>query len=170
MNTILIGNLISFVGCSLMVIIGLIKEKKKILSVQCIQFSIQGIANLVLGGYTGFIANIVSIIRNLVFSRFKITTTLKMAFVALQLILSASSLIGGGFIHWLPIIAVVLYTWYLDLESEVLLKLVMIVCQICWLIYDIYMQNYVSTVFDIFTIISTTAGIYLILRSKRTQK
>lgn len=170
MNTLLIGNIISFVGCSLMVMIGLIKEKKKILATQCVQFSIQGIANFVLGGYTGFIANIVSIIRNLIFSRFKISVPLKMAFVALQLLLSASSLVGGGFIPWLPIIAVVLYTWYLDLENEVLLKLVMIVCQICWLIYDICIRNYVSTAFDIFTMISTTVGIWLILRDRKTQK
>ena len=65
MNLVIIGNIIAFLGCGLMVLVGFIKEKRRILSVQCIQFTLQGASNLILGGYSGFIANVVSILRNL---------------------------------------------------------------------------------------------------------
>lgn len=165
MNTILIGNIIAFVGCSLMVFVGLIKEKKRILSVQCLQFAIQGASNLILGGFTGFIANVVSIIRNVVFSKVRSTVALKMLFVAVQLLLSAGSL-GDGVISWLPVLAAALFTWFIDVESEVILKIVIIVTQILWLVYDLCHTNYVSAAFDVFTMISTVVGIYLILRDK----
>ncbi len=52
MNPILIGNIISFAGAIIMVLIGLIKERKKILSAQIAQFALMGLGNLVLGGVT----------------------------------------------------------------------------------------------------------------------
>ena len=47
---ILIGNIIAFAGCGIMVLVGLIKQKKRILAVQCVQFVLQGAANFILGG------------------------------------------------------------------------------------------------------------------------
>ena len=66
MYYLVIGNIISFAGAIVMVLIGLIKERKKILSAQIAQFSLMGLGNLVLGGPTGFITNMVSIVRNLI--------------------------------------------------------------------------------------------------------
>jgi len=167
--TLLIGNIIAFVGCSLMVLIGFIKEKKKILYAQCVQFSLQGAANLILGGTSGFIANVISLLRNLVFSRFKSSVPLKMAFIAVQLLLSVSSL-GDGFYSWLPIIATVAFTWYIDTPSEVILKAVIIFTQLLWLVYDFHISNYVSMAFDVFTMISTSVGIYLIIRDAKKKQ
>lgn len=168
MNTILIGNIISLLGCVLMVCIGLIKEKKKILSAQCLQFVFMGAGNLILGGFTGFIANLVSLVRNLVFTWKQSSVPLKMAFVALQLLLSARGL-GGDVISWLPVLATVLFTWFIDLKSEVLLKIVILICQVMWLVYDFFHHNYVSMSFDVLTMISTTVGIYLIMRDAKTK-
>ena len=150
MNIIIIANIISFLGCGLMVLVGLIKEKRRILSVQCVQFTLQGASNLMLGGTSGFIANIVSIARNIAFSKLKNTVWLKLLFIALQLVLSWSSLISG-LIHWLPFLAAVLFTWFLDVKSEVRLKIVIISTQIMWLIYDFVHMNYVAVAFDCFT-------------------
>ncbi len=166
MNLIIIGNIISFIGCSLMVLVGFIKEKRRILSTQCVQFALQGVANLILGGISGFIANIVSIIRNLAFSRWKSTLWLKLGFIALQLLLSLGSL-SEGFISLLPIISTILFTWFLDTKSEIKLKIVIISTQVLWLIYDFAHLNYVSVAFDIFTMISNFIGIQMILRSRK---
>ena len=166
MDLIIIGNIISFAGCGLMVLVGFIKEKRLILSTQCVQFALQGAANLILGGVSGFIANVVSILRNLAFSRWKSTIWLKLGFIALQLVLSVSSL-REGFISLLPIASTILFTWFLDTKSEVKLKTVIISTQVLWIIYDLVHLNYVSVAFDIFTMISNFIGIQMILRSRK---
>jgi len=166
MNIVLIGNIISFVGCALMVYVGLIKEKRRILSVQCVQFCIQGAANLMLGGVNGFVANVVSILRNLAFARFRNTPWLKLLFIALQLLLSWKRL-GTGPIEWLPLLASVIFTWFLDLKNEVHLKIVIIIAQVMWIIYDFVYMNYVSVTFDCFTVVSTIIGIFMILRDRK---
>lgn len=165
MNTLLIGNLISGIGCLLMVGIGFLKRKSHILAAQCVQCAFMGFGNLILGGVSGFIANIVTILRNLVFVKCRNTTALKLFFIALQILLSLGSL-GSGLIGWLPILAAALFTWFLDTQSEAKLKIVILTTQVMWLIYDIYYRNYVATAFDVMTMISNVIGLRMILRGQ----
>lgn len=167
--SIIIGNIIAFIGCGLMVYVGFIKEKRRILSTQCVQFALQGVANLILGGVSGFIANIISILRNLAFSKWKSTLWLKLGFIVLQLALSLSTL-DEGFVALLPIASTILFTWFLDTKSEVTLKIVIITTQILWLIYDFIHLNYVAVAFDIFTMVSNFIGIRMILKDKAGEK
>ena len=74
MNIVLIANGVALVGALLMAGIGLLKKKEQILLVQCVQFAIQGAANLMLGGMTGLISNGVSIARNLFCLKFEYTS------------------------------------------------------------------------------------------------
>ena len=161
MPIVLFGNILSFAGCTLMVLVGLIKDKRRILYTQCIQFTLQGAANLILGGTSGFIANIVSIVRNLVFSKWKSSLWLKIGFIILQLLLALSTLAEGA-ISLLPIASTVLFTWFIDTKSEVKLKIVIISTQILWVVYDFIHLNYVAVCFDCFTMISNFIGILMI--------
>lgn len=165
MNTLILGNFISLVGCTLMVAVGFIKEKKKILFVQCFQFAFQGIANLILGAYAGFISGMVSIARNLVFSKFKSTAALKLIFIAAQIAFSINPS-SFSLIECLPIIATVGFTWYIDTESEITLKKVIIATCSCWLIYDLLYLNLVAMAFDAFSMISNFIGIMMIKKEK----
>ena len=70
MNVVL-GNIISLAGCIIMILIGFIKSKQKIMFAQCVQFTLQGISHMVLGGVSGAIGCAVSILRNIVFSKVK---------------------------------------------------------------------------------------------------
>ena len=162
MNLVVMANLVSMVGCVLMVAIGFMQKRRTILLAQCVQFSILAAANLMLGAMTGFISGGIGIIRNLVFLKWENTRFLKLIFVAVQLVLSLSVGIHS-FIDWFPIISTVLFTWFLDVKSEVRLKLVMIVAQSLWLIYDLVYLNYVTAVFDALTITSNLIGIMMIL-------
>lgn len=161
MNTLLIGNLISGIGCLIMVGIGLLRKKSHILIAQCVQCGFMGFGNLILGGTSGFIANIVTILRNLVFVKCKSTAALKIFFIALQVVLSLGSL-EDGLICWLPIFAAALFTWFLDTKRTSTLKLVIITTQVMWLIYDIYYRNYVATTFDVMTMISNLIGFFMV--------
>ena len=166
LNIVLIANGISLMGALLMVGVGLLKKREQIILVQCVQFTLQGVANLLLGGATGLIANIISIARNLFCLKFEYTAVWKATFLAVQVALSAGSN-EMGFIGWLPVIGVAIYTWCLDLKDEVKLKLVMIIGQIMWVVYDFTLMNYVASAFDMLTMGSNVIGIWLILRDRR---
>ena len=166
MNMMVIGNLVSLAGCLLMVAVGFIRKKSHILAAQCVQFGFMGFGNLLLGGTSGFISNMVGIARNLVFAKFRTTTALKIFFILLQLLLSLSSL-GDGLISGLPIIAAAIFTWSLDTKSEAKLKVVIITTQVLWLIYDLYYRNYVATTFDVLTMGSNIIGFFMVRKSRQ---
>lgn len=161
MNPILIGNAVSMIGCLVMVGIGFLKKKSHILAAQSVQCAFMGGGNLILGAWGGFTANVVSIIRNLVFAKYSITLWLKLLFIGLQLVLSVSTL-DGSLIAWFPILAAAIFTWYLDTKSEVTLKLVIIGTLVMWLVYDLYHYNYVSAAFDTATILSNSIGLWML--------
>ena len=165
MNILLIGNAISMIGCLIMVGIGLLKKKSHILIAQSFQCLFMGAGNLILGGVSGFICNIVTIIRNLVFLKFRNTTFLKVFFILLQLVLSWSSL-SAGFISWLPLIAAAVFTWCMDTQSAAKLKICILCTQVMWLTYDLYYRNYVASAFDVMTMISNLIGLYMVCKKK----
>ena len=170
MNTVLIGNIVSFIGCILMVGVGLVKKKEHVIRVQCVQFVIQGAANFILGGVTGFIANLISIARNLWFARREGTVKVKLFFIGLQAVLSLFFLDAeAGIIGWFPLFSAVVFTWFLDIKSDAAFKVVILAAQVFWVVYDFYYSNYVSCTFDIFTMISTTIGLCWIIKDARTK-
>ena len=165
MNILLIGNAVSMIGCLIMVGIGFLKKKSHILIAQSVQCAFMGAGNLILGGVSGFIANVVTILRNLVFAKREVTTALKLFFIALQVVLSLGSL-GDGFICWLPVLAAVVFTWFLDTKSAATLKVVILFTQVMWLIYDIYYRNYVAATFDVLTMCSNLIGFFMVRKTK----
>ncbi len=165
MNILLLGNGISMIGCLIMVLIGFLKKKNHILIAQCAQCLFMGVGNLILGGISGFVCNIVTILRNLVFIRFRNTTFLKVFFIGLQFVLSISSL-SAGWISWLPILAAALFTWFMDTRSEKLLKIIILLTMVMWLTYDLYFRNYVASSFDVMTMISNLIGLYMVSKKK----
>lgn len=165
MSPFLIGNLVSGIGCLIMVAIGLLRKKSHILIAQCVQCGFMGFGNLILGGVSGFICNIVTIVRNLVFLRFRNTALLKVFFILLQLVLSLGSL-KAGLISWLPLIAAGIFTWCMDTRSAARLKICILFTQVLWLIYDLFYRNYVAAAFDVMTIVSNIYGFFLVRKQK----
>lgn len=162
----LLGNAISLAGCVLMVAIGFLKKKEQILGAQCVQFALMGTGHLVLGAVSGVISNVVSIARNLVLTKVENRAWVKVVFILAQ---TALTLLfsGGKLIEWLPVIAVVVYTWFLDIKNPVAFKMMIIGLQVLWLVYDFYYRNFVAFSFDLFTIASTTIGIFMIRREAK---
>ena len=162
----LLGNAIALAGCVLMVAIGFLKKKEQILGVQCVQFALMGAGNLVLGAMAGVISNGVSIARNLVLMKTENKTWIKVTFILVQAVLTLF-FSSRELIEWLPVIAVVVYTWFLDIKNPVAFKLMIIGLQVLWVVYDFYYQNYVAFTFDLFTIASTTIGIFMIRKDAK---
>jgi len=166
MNALLLGNIICFIGALFMVAIGFIKQREKILIAQSLQFAIMGAGNLILGGVSGFISNMIGLVRNLFCLKHELPLWLGCAFVALQAVLTFSTN-SIGLMGWMPVVAALLFTLSINSKNEVVLKGAIILGEMCWLLYDITMHNYSSVMFDIFTIASNAYGIFLLKRGKK---
>ena len=159
----ILGNAVAMVGCVLMVLVGFLRKKEQILIVQCFQFGILGIGNLILGGMSGFISGVVSIVRNLVFARTGGSRNWKIAFIVIQTVLTFMT--GWpGLIGCMPLISGIILTWFMDARSDLEFKIALIAAQVTWVIYDWHYRNYVAFTFDIFTILSNLWAIRMIRR------
>lgn len=166
MNIILIANAISLIGAGLMILAGLIKSKRNILLTQCIQFTLMGVSNFLLGGISGTISNVLSILRNLFTFRWTLTPLWKFIFIAVQ---AGLTIVGNtlGWLGWIPVVSVASLTLILDTKNEILLKAVIIFGLVLWVIFDLALLNYVSAAFDVFAIVTNLIGIRLILRQRK---
>jgi len=165
---IILGNAVAMIGCTLMVLVGFLRKKEQILTVQCFQFGFLAVGNLILGGVTGFISGMVSIVRNLVFARTGGSRNWKIAFIVIQ---AALTFLTGwpGLLGCLPLISGIILTWFIDTKSEKVFKIAIIAAQVTWVIYDWHYRNYVAFTFDIFTILSNLTGMLMIRRNAAKQ-
>lgn len=166
MTAVIIANIISFVGSLIMVTMGLLRTKKQILLAQCAQCGLMSVSNILLGGWTGLVANVLTVLRNLVCFRRPFTAALRIGFIALQILLSAFTN-TLGLIGWLPVGASVLFTWFMDGEDPLRLKAAIIGAQAMWLVYDLTILNYAGAVFDALTMVTSGVSIFTVLRSRK---
>lgn len=157
-KTILIANAIALAASCIMVGIGLIRDKRRILLTQCAQFGLNAVSNLLLGGVSGSISNVIAIVRNLWCVKRDMSLPLKIAFCVFQCALTVL-VSRGGALEILPILATCVYTFALNTKSPVFLKGVMAFTQAMWLVYDFQYKNYVAFTFDAFTICSVLVSI-----------
>lgn len=165
MDRVLIGNAVFFIGALIMIATGFIRNKNRILGVQCVQFAVMGIGQAILGGFTGAITNLVSILRNLFGIRTKFGLPFKLVFCAVQIGMTFF-VAPKTLIDWFPTMSACLYTWFLDIKSAIIFKVIMILCQVLWVVYDFIIQNYVGMVFDVSTMVSLGAGIVMLQKAK----
>ena len=154
----IIGNVIALIASILMVYSGVLKEKKKVLYIQSIQIILYAIGSLVLNGITGFIVNIINFIRNILCYKDKLGLIEKIILSVLALVLTIL-FNNKGIIGYLPFISASVYLWLMTTKDIVKFKLLIIFTLVLWIIYDLTIQSYTATVFDILTIITNIVGI-----------
>ena len=166
-RTIIIGNIVGLVGSALMVVIGLIKTKKKILIVQIVQTAVFALSNFILGGVSGVIVNAVTVIRNVFVLKKPFTLPAKLFFIAAQVVL-AFLFRSEGIIYWLPVMAGCIFTYFLDSENDMVIKIAIAFAQAMWAVYDFSIMNFTTFAFDVFAIISNIVGIVLLNKERHT--
>ena len=165
MNNIIIGNIIAFIASVLMVVAGLQKKKKTILFFQIIQIGLSVISNIVLGGYTGAIINLISCIRDILCYKDKLGTKEKIIIIilAIGLTITFNNL---GFIGILPLIATVTYICFMNTKDVIKFKILIIFSMVMWLTYDLFIKSYTSSVFDFLSIIANCVAILQLLQNR----
>lgn len=159
--SVLIGNIISLLASLFMVYSGYIKSKPKFLCVQIIQMGLSSLSNFILGGITGGIINIINILRNTLCYKNKLNkySVILILTISISLSLYFNNL---SFIGLLPLISNILYTTLMNIKDITKFKYLTITTMVLWFIYDIYIMNYISSLFDLLTIISNSIAIYQI--------
>lgn len=163
---IILGNIVSLMGCTVMVLIGFIKNKDRYIAMQTLQFGLNAVSHLLLGGIGGAIASCISALRNIIIAKWKCTPLIKIILIALQISLSVPTITANP-ITWLPLIAAGMFTWYIDTKDVMWFKWVIIITLIMWVVYDIYHHNYVSVWFSAFTVISNGVSMWKIHKERK---
>ncbi len=165
-TTVIIANILTLCGSLILTASGLIKNKKRFLTVQCLMCGLFTAGNLLLGGYTGAIVNTVNMARNLLGAKNKYTKSVKTGFVILQIALTV--IIGtDSLIMWLPVIGNVIFTWIMDTENMVLLKSVSGGAQLLWAIYDFTIRNYSGVPFDLAAAVTSAIAVIQLCRENK---
>lgn len=152
------GNIIMFIASIIMVLIGLAKTKKQVITWQSVQLALMGIASACLGSIPGAIANGMGFTRNLLSYNNKLNRTIQ---IILCIVATVSTLLFNniGWIGYLPLLATLTYTWCVTTQNLKFLKGVIAFTCVLWAIHDFTIQSYVGCIFNIFTIITCTIGI-----------
>ena len=131
---------------------------------QITDYIFTAIANLLLGGYTGALTISISIIRNSLMVKKKMTKAILTILIIIQIILG-SYLNQLGLIGYLPIISSVYSLAIATTPNLQWLRWVIIENMLLWLIYDLTIQAYPAAVTDV-TITLTT--LVAIIKNRKT--
>ncbi len=161
----LLGNVIGLLGSILLIYTGFIKEKKRIIYVQSIQITFFVISNLILGGITGAIVNVISLFRNILCYNEKLNKKNKIL-ISIVVIFLSVLFNNYGLIGFLPLISTITYLWLINIKDVIKFKYLVIFTMIMWGIYDLTIKCYTCFIFDMLTILSNLYSIYKIKKKK----
>lgn len=169
MNTIIFGNIIALIAASFSIFLGITKNRKKLIFMQSIQFLTYTISNIILGGISGGIANLISAIRNILCYKNKLTK------VAILLIISISTILtlifnNLGFIGLLPLFNTIIYTIFINEKNPLKFKLLFLITAILWFIYDFTIKAYTAAIFDFSAIITASITVYQMYYKKQNKQ
>lgn len=164
MINIILGNIASLVSCLLDSFSATKKNRKEMLKIQCFSVLVYTIANTLLQAYSAVVQNVCSLIRN-------ILATKGIENKTIEYIIIAASLLFGiyfnnlGLIGLLPVFANVEYSICMFVLKDNVkgLKLSFLICNICFIILNLCIKNYVGFVF---TTIIVLSAIISLLKSK----
>lgn len=159
----LLGNIFSLLSAIFFAVSAFSSKKEKLTALQATDSVFNAISQIILGGYTGAITNIVAIIRNISLCKYKITWKNGWFFV----LASASGLIfTQTWIDILPPIASIIYTIALiSIQDIQKLRISICINVLLWAIYSFTIQAYPTFLISVITLVTTIISI--IINKKR---
>lgn len=166
---IVIGNIVALIGSILMVYVGILKNKKQILYVQTIQICLFVLSNIILGGISGAIINILCCVRNILCYKNRLGLKEKILITLLSIILTL--LFNNlNIIGLFPLISTVVYIWLMNTKNVKKFKLLIIFTMIMWLIYDLAIKSYTSAIFDLASVVTNSISIHTLTYKNKRRK
>lgn len=166
MRNVIIGNVIAFIAAVLMLISGYVKSKKVTLLIQTVEVFLDAVACFVLGAVSGGIVNLFSLVRNILAYLDKFTPVSK-AIIILSVSVLSIKFNSNGWVGYLPILSTIIYIVFVDKTDKEKFKILSILTMGLWVVHDFMIQAYVSVLFDLGTIITSSIAIYRIGKDKQ---
>lgn len=160
-NSLIIGNLLSFIGMVFLGISCLKNKKEEIIFFQIFDCVFEALANIVLGGFSGAAVMLTSAFRNVLVYSGKITNAL-IFFIMAAMVVLGLSFNNHGWIGTFPVIANLEYTAFLCYGgcSPLKIKIALAVNVFIWAVYDFTILAIPAFTTDIIIFIITLYGIY----------
>ena len=165
---IIIGNAVGLIASILMVYSGYLKQKNKILYIQTVQIGLAVLSNIILGGITGAIINLISCVRNILCYKEKLNNTAKVVLITLAIILTLC-FNNLGIVGLLPLISTITYISLMNIKNVIKFKYLIIFTTLLWFCYDLYINSYTSACFDVMCILTNLGSIIQIKKQKELE-
>lgn len=149
----MLGNVIAFLASIILAYSGILKNKKKILLFQTIYVTLFVISDIILGGITGAIINVIGMVRNVLCYKNKLGMKEKIIITVVSIILTFM-FNNLYFIGLLPLIANIIYVWFMNVKNVKKFKLLITFTMVLWFIYDVSIKSYTSGLFDFINIVA----------------
>lgn len=133
------------------------KNTKQILLMQTISFFFKTLHYYLLGGISGFLTSLISMIRNLIFYKIKTNKIWTVTFIIAYLIIGIITF--KSIYSLLPVFATITYTLIINQGKPKYLRYGMIITSISWLIYNIYISSYSGVILQAVTLITSIIAI-----------
>jgi len=133
------------------------KSTKQILLLQTISFFFKTIHYYLLGGISGFLTSLISMIRNLIFYKIKESRIWTILFIVIYIIIGIVTL--KHIYTLLPVIATITYTLIINYNNPKYLRYGIFLTSLTWLIYNIYINSYSGIIIQTIMIISNIIAI-----------
>jgi len=155
------AQLLGFIYAIFLLVSNFGKTKGQILWMQTVSFFFKAVHYLFLGGFSGFLVSLVSMIRNIIFFKIKTSFILTIIFILIYLLVGISSY--ENIFSTLPVLATIFYTMVINKSNLLNLRIGLIITSLIWLTYNIYILSYSAIIVQIITLVS---NIILIKKKK----
>ena len=137
---------------------------KQILLLQTVSFFFKSIHYYLLGGLSGFLTSIISMIRNITFAKLKSNKIWTILFILVYIIIGVFTFSTLGSIF--PIIATIFYTIIVSKNNPLYLRIGMLITSVLWFFYNIYIISYAGIITQIVIIIFNVIAIIKLDKKK----
>ncbi len=151
------GQILGFVYAIFLILSNFGKTTKQILFLQTISFLFKTLHYYLLGGISGFLTSLISMIRNIIFYKIKTNKLWTIFFIIIYIIIGIITL--KSFYTLLPVLATITYTLIINYNNPKYLRYGMFITSLTWLIYNIYIISYSGIIIQIIMLISNVIAI-----------
>lgn len=165
----ILGNVIGLIGSIFAVAACNSKKPKNLVKLQIAQLGFLGVANLILGSFTGFCSSIISIGRNVLCMKNKMNAIIKSGIIAC-FVFCGIFLNNSGIVGWIPSIASIFITLGLDMKNAKAFRAMILISCLLFMVFDFCIQNYVTCCFDMFSSIAAARQLVILFKKNEMTK
>ena len=114
---IVIGNIIALAACLCTVYLEMLEKPKDVIYVRCIQKVMFTSSNIVLGGFSGAIINLINLARNIISYKNKLNIVAKIVLTIISIFLCIY-INNLGIIGYLPLLGSLTFLWLMNIKDE----------------------------------------------------